>query len=396
MSSAVVASAVPFIILPFVTRFISPEEYANFATYQLILAIILVFIGLSSQNMLFRTLYDISPNTGGYLKISCLLCFLTIPFAAMAGSAVLYFGDLTSFDSLFLIIALIHGVFLFVIALIQRFNLYRQDVKKYSVFEIGTPLLSAVSIIILIPLFPTWESRALCALAGPIIFGFIAGYRLQRIEAAESPKSFSRKELNRALNFGFGILPYSIAGFLATYIDRLFVVSFSFEELGVYAIAAQLASVVPIAVDALNKVFKPYLFELMSQKKITSLYWVAIAHISLITAGFIFVEIVPYLSPFIVHFLGESYIGVTTYIGLIVLYYCFKSCLSFSNTMITFTEKMWMVSFLSVLSVILLVCVTFLYPPNNILDFNRYMVAVACGHCLIQFCVAIRLVLKDS
>ena len=388
------ASIIPFLILPFVTRFISPEDYANFATYQLILATMGVFIGLSSQNMLFRTFYDSTPNTGGYLRISYLLCFLTIPFAFIVGNALLYFGEFPSFDCLFLFVALVHGVFLFSIALCQRFHLYRQSVQNYSVFEIGTPLISAISIIILIPLLPTWETRAFCALVGPLVLGIVGGYRLLFIEAAEVSKSFSRKELNRAFKFGFSILPYSIAGFFATYIDRIFVASFSFEEFGVYAIAAQLASFVPLAVDALNKVVKPYLFNLMSQKKIASLYCVTVIHVALILTGFAVVEIIPYISPLFVHLLGESYIGVTSYIGLIVLFYCFKSCLSFSNTLISFIERMWIVSFLSIVSIILLVSIAVLYPPNNIIEFNRYMVGVACGHCITQFCIASFMVLR--
>lgn len=58
--------------------------------------------------------------------------------------------------------------------------------------------------------------------------------------------------------------------FLKGQLDRIFIYhKFSETDLGLYAMGAQLALIVSIAIQALNKAIIPYFYEALKQKKIS-------------------------------------------------------------------------------------------------------------------------------
>lgn len=73
--------------------------------------------------------------------------------------------------------------------------------------------------------------------------------------------------------FGFGIplILHHSSIFLKGQLDRVFIYhKFSEEDLGLYAMGAQIAMILAIVVQALNKATLPYFYEALKQKKLMS------------------------------------------------------------------------------------------------------------------------------
>lgn len=310
------AKALPFLLLPYLTRKLGAAGFGELSYYQTVLSLLALAFGLSQDGAITRYFYFYGkrnlPNvlrTGGLYTLA--LTLLGLLFAWWRQSWILGFVVLTAGSQ----------------TLLGTQLAWRQCQKRalpYVAIQISSSALSAVLTVLLLE----------CTAYQPVAMRFAALCSVNFAVAAaaycwanqKQPAHFTRRRalysLRYILAFGLPLLLHHASGFVKGQLDRIIIYRmYSAAELGVYAAALQLAGILSIILMAVNKATVPYYYHAIEQKKITARRvrrwaWIGFCAAPLFAAA---VWCMP--ESWFVWFLGAQYIGAHHYIVFFTLGY---------------------------------------------------------------------------
>ena len=310
------AKALPFLLLPYLTRKLGAAGFGELSYYQTVLSLLALAFGLSQDGAITRYFYFYGkrnlPNvlrTGGLYTLA--LTLLGLLFAWWRQSWIVGFVVLTAGSQ----------------TLLGAQLAWRQCQKRalpYVAIQISSSGLSAVLTVLLLE----------CTAYQPVAMRFAALCSVNFAVAAaaycwanqKQPAHFTRRRalhsLRYILAFGLPLLLHHASGFVKGQLDRIIIYRmYSAAELGVYAAALQLAGILSIILMAVNKATVPYYYHAIEQKKITARRVRRWAWIGLCAAPLFAAAVWCMPESWFVWFLGAQYIGAHHYIVLFTLGY---------------------------------------------------------------------------
>lgn len=310
-----ISRSMPFLLLPYLSRKLGVEGYGELAYYQTYLALFLMIVSLSQEGAVARYFYV-------YGKRSLNLVINAGYAYTLAVGGVILLGCWIVQSEILAYLALT--------AMFQSFAAVQLTVRQsrkqpisYAVIQFLSSFSSVVFTILLLEFFTTdlIEKRFLAILFANI-FALIIAYLLyiKQIPPKKFPFSRYKTALMYVLGFGLPLILHNASLFLKGQIDRVFIFhQFSQYDLGLYAMGAQIASILMIILYALNKALIPYLFEGLKKKRISlsqihkwMLYSLIIVPVPSITMA-----LIP--ESWVVWLLGQQFVGTKYYIVLFLL-----------------------------------------------------------------------------
>lgn len=305
-----VSRAMPFLLLPYLSRKLGVEGFGQLAYYQTYLMLFLIIVSLSQEGAITRYFYH-------YGKRSLALVIHTgYAYTLFSGAIILLACWYLQSEIL---------AYLAVSAIFQSFLNVQLSVRQcqkqplpYSVIQFASSVTSVLLTVLLLELYQTElvEKRILAILSSNILV-FAGAYLLY---AKKQPhKRFAWRDYKVAMSylFGFGLplILHNASLFLKGQLDRVFIYhTFSEVELGLYAMGAQITAILIVILQALNKAAIPYFFEHLKQKKITIVQvhkW-ALLSFFIIPIPAMVAGIIP--ESMIVWLLGPQFLGTKYYI----------------------------------------------------------------------------------
>ena len=310
------AKALPFLLLPYLTRKLGAAGFGELSYYQTVLSLLALAFGLSQDGAITRYFYFYGkrnlPNvlrTGGLYTLT--LTLLGLLFAWWRQSWIVGFVVLTAGSQ----------------TLLGAQLAWRQCQKRalpYVAIQISSSALSAVLTVLLLE----------CTAYQPVAMRFAALCSVNFAVAAaaycwanqKQPAHFTRRRalhsLRYILAFGLPLLLHHASGFVKGQLDRIIIYRmYSAAELGVYAAALQLAGILSIILMAVNKATVPYYYHAIEQKKLTARRVRRWAWLGFCAAPLFAATVWCMPESWFVWFLGTQYIGAHHYIVLFTLGY---------------------------------------------------------------------------
>ena len=306
---------VPFLLLPYLSRKLGVEGYGSLSYYQTFLSLFLIVVSLTQEGAISRYFYfygkrslNLVVNTG-YAYTTIIGCIILIG-CWIAQSEILFYAALSSIFQSFLNVQLS----------------VRQCQKKawsYAFIQFSLTVTGAVFTVALLEYYQNdlVEKRILAILLSNLVVWFFS-YFLYRKSAISKKYQFKHYQsaLFYILGFGLPLILHYASFFLKGQLDRIFIYhKFSETDFGLYAIGAQLALVVSIAIQALNKAIIPYFYEALKQKKlvIQQLHKWALFSFLLIPIPALIMWIIP--EDVLVWILGSQFVGTKYYFILFLI-----------------------------------------------------------------------------
>lgn len=271
--SGVSLQLVGLITLPIFGRVFSPSDYGvlELATVGSSVAITLVDAGMTSASQ--RSFYDYDDTrierrrsviTTAMLFSSALafLCAIAVILARDPLSLWLFDGE--QHDALVIAVAVS-------LPLINAANLARQTMRlrfRAWRFVISSSLAAFVSAGVGVIAVTVFDAGVI-----GVFIGIIAGNVLSMVYGlfvirGDLSRSFSRFQLSRMLRYGVPLIPTALALWGLAFLDRIMLSRLSnLDEVGQYAIANRVASVLTLAVVAFTTAVGPQLFALYSSDR---------------------------------------------------------------------------------------------------------------------------------
>lgn len=354
--SNILNAAIPFALLPILTRYLSPSEYGEIAMFQMLLAGLAAVTGLNVAGACNRKYYDENLNTQEMQK------FIASCFQILLLTSSLIFIIMLIFHTNFEIWLglqkkwILWAVVVSTCSVVIQIRLgqwqVRKEAKKYASLQVSQSLLNLLlSLIFVVLLLKSSEGRINAQIYSAILFAIIAIIFLNK-DGLFGFYSWSPEYIKEALTFGIPLIPHIVGIFLLNSIDRLVInTKIGLEETGIYMVAVQLSGSLALIFDAFNKAYVPWLFEKLKQDKIeekkqivlyTYLWFIALIASSLL--GFL---IGPWLT---IKIAGANYAQAGEVIGWLILGQTFGGMYLMVTNFIFYSKRTGLLSLATIAS----------------------------------------------
>lgn len=266
--SGSLVKAVPFLLLPVLTRFLSPSEYGLLAIYQIAFQIGMVLVGLRTHGALAVNYYQLEERHiwkySGTLMYIIICTFFPVFAIVLILEPIL--SSLTGLPILWIEAAVVAAAGQSIALLTLTLFQVQKRPKDFAIFQISQMSLNImISLFLVIEMGLGWKGRISGIVFANLTFGFLAVLILKRLGLN---MKFDRGYTKDALAFGVPLLPAALGRWMMTGTDRLFINSMiGIKETGLYAAGYQVGMVVYLLADSFNKAWFPFLFENLKENE---------------------------------------------------------------------------------------------------------------------------------
>ncbi|OOF80363.1 flippase [Rodentibacter ratti] len=343
------SKCIPFLLLPYLSRKLGVEGFGELSYYQTLLALFVIFIGLSQDGAVARYFY-----VYGYRSLNLVVNTGYAYTLCMGGVGLLFCWLMHSEIMFYLVLSAIFQVFLSVQLSIRQ---CQKQAIPYTLIQLASTITNALLTILMLEIYETEvvEKRILAILISNIFVALLA-YFLYRKGTHNKGFAFSRYKTAflYIIAFGLPMIFHHGSFFIKGQLDRIFIFHrFSETDLGLYAMGAQIASILSVLILAVNKALVPYLFENLKKEKISlkDLHRWALYSLLIVPVPSLVTLIVP--EQWILFGLGNHFLGVKYYITLFLLSTSLTIPYLFLVNYLFYHGKTKEISFCSILSTII-------------------------------------------
>lgn len=304
----------PFLLVPYLSRKLGVEGYGELSYYQTYIALFIILFSMAQDGAVTRYFYFYGKNSLNLIVNTGYLYTLTI--------STIFFLISLYFKSTILLYAIIAAVFEIFVTVQLSIRQCQKKAIAYTTIRIFSGVISVLTTISMLEYFKTdlVEKRILAILVTNILI-FLISYTLYRNKVKNKKFRFYhyKKALLYLLTLGFPMIFHHMSFYIKGQVDRIFIYhKFSEIDLGLYAMGANLATVLMVLINAVNKATLPYYYEGIKLNKITMKKVHKWFFLSLIFP--FIVCIIAFLIPesIILWMLGNQFVGTKYYIVIFV------------------------------------------------------------------------------
>lgn len=264
--SSLVAGAVPLLLLPIMTRYLTEQDFGAFAVVTTLIAIVTPALSWGTSALTSVEFYKMpAPRFAAAFS-----SFLLLPLASFAICLLLtaLFGTWLGHWLELRLGWIAAAVLMALLALPQIYMCtllrMRNEPYKYAAMEFGAALLTVgLTLSLIVGAHMDWTGRIYATGISSAVMCVISlwwlrrrGYLVARVD---------KESVRDATRFGAGVVLHDIGGQLIRYGDRLLLgVLLGLASTGQYAVAASIASMMLVMVAAFNRAWSPFIFARLS------------------------------------------------------------------------------------------------------------------------------------
>jgi O-antigen/teichoic acid export membrane protein len=254
-------AAIPFLLLPVLTRVLTPADYGTVAMFGIVVTIMGAFTGLSVHGAVGVRYFQLDrermpPYVGACLAI---LAASSVVALCLVAAGRRWLESITQVPGDWLLVAVLVSSAQFVINI--RLSLWQVQRKavRYGAFQISQSLVNAgLSLLLVVGLGMAWRGRALGQAVAVTAFMVVA--LILFLRQAEASRPTTMDDARDALRFGVPLIPHVIGGLLIATTDRFMITNLmDVAQAGIYVVALQMGMVLGLLTDSFNKAYAPYL-----------------------------------------------------------------------------------------------------------------------------------------
>lgn len=361
--SQIINASIPFLLLPIITRYLTPEEFGIYSMFKVVAGLVFSFIGIGINGAITKVYYEKQKkelakyiaNSFFLVTLNSILMFLL--FSILPG----FFSSVTIIPEQWLwsVILVSYGKVLFQVTLV----IWQVQNKpfKYATFQIvQTALNFGMNLWFVIALGLNWQGAVLAETIAFFGFGFI-GLIILQVNGWLNFR-INKQDINHIIKFGAPLIPHVIGMYIITASDRFLITNLiGVRETGIYAVGYQIGMIIMIIQDSFNKAWVPWLFsnlkagslDLKSKiVKFTYVYYIVILLMALGLSA---------ISPLIIKiFIGPGYEAAGQFVVWLAIGYAFNGMYKMVTNYIFYVEKTYYLAYVTFLTAILNLVISYI------------------------------------
>ncbi|MGJ0357245.1 lipopolysaccharide biosynthesis protein [Aliarcobacter cryaerophilus] len=323
-----VNKSIPFLLLPILTRYLTPYDYGIIASFLGLVSFLVIFIGLSGHGAINVNFFQLDKDKLGSYIVNVLVILILTTFFTLI--IVIIFS---SFIEHKLVITLEWQILAIITAFGQFITLVNLSLWivegkpiQFGIYQsLQTILITLISIILIIGYSFNWKGQLLAIVIATLVLSFLSiivlykrGYLSLKIE---------KTYIKDFLKFSLPLVPHDFGAWLRVQGDKFIIIYFvGISSTGLFSIGQQMGVIMSILTSSINKTLSPILYKILSQevtydtkKKIVKISYLLFLGIILI--GFLLIFLLELLYPY---FLGAEFQDSLFLTKLIVIGFIFE------------------------------------------------------------------------
>ena len=259
----VACAAIPFLMLPILTRVLTPQEYGTVAMFSVAVAFFSALTGLSVHGAVGVRFFDRDTIDFPRYIATCLAILACSTAVVLAGVwlALPWLQSLTNLPGTWLAVAVLVSCATFIVQIQLAVWQSSRQPWRYGalrMFQAGTDALGSLVLVLSAGL--AWQGRLGGIAFAAVATAMAAAVLLARGGWVRGP--LSRDYAANALRFGVPLVPHAFGAMLTGILDRVLITNMvGVASTGVYMVALQIGMVLGLLTDSFNRAFAPWLIE---------------------------------------------------------------------------------------------------------------------------------------
>lgn len=263
LGANIVNAGIPFLLLPFLTRALTPADYGVVAMFGVMVSLFGTLTGLSVHGAIGVRYFELEKTALARYVGACvgILFVSTAVVLSLVGIFGKWLVGPSSLPFEWLLIAVLVSGFQFLINIKLTLWQVGGAAKQYGIFQVSQGLLNAgFSLLLIFGFLMTWEGRVLGQVVATAVFGGLALCWLFFNKEIARPRAEER-QITDALQFGVPLIPHVIGGLVMVVADRFIIGNMlGVQAVGIYTLALQFGMIMGLVADAFVKVYGPWLY----------------------------------------------------------------------------------------------------------------------------------------
>jgi O-antigen/teichoic acid export membrane protein len=366
--TSIINSAIPFLLLPVLTRYLTPEDYGLVSMFALLITFVSPFTGLSINGAISRQYYNENEvDIREYIYNSLLVLIVsTILVGIIFYTFSERISDLASFPSKYLWTVIVYSFSQFLVSIVLSLWQVQKKALFYGMFINAKTFLNVIlSIVLVVGLNFGWRGRIYGQTIALVIFAVLSLIILFKNRWVTI--SFNKGYIKNSLEFGVPLIPHALSGSIISMTDRFFITSMvGLAATGVYTVGYQVGSIVNILAISFNNAYVPWLYERLKKNenttktkivKFTYIYFVIIVLIAILLG-----IIAPYALKV---FLGKSFNESSIYVIWVALGYAFNGMYLMVVNYIFYAQKTKYLAVVTFLTAVINIILNYFFIRGN-------------------------------
>lgn len=259
-------NVVPFLLLPVMTRYLSPTEYGVLAMFGITQAILSSLVGLNTHGAVAVNFFRMEP-ADFRLFVGNVLFILGASFVVLSAITTFFLAELSSLTQIpavWLGLAVVAAAAQFVTLINLTLWQSEENPKAFGTYQfLQTVVNVAVSLVLVVAFGLGVDGRLTALVLTTVAFGGFSVWIIVRRNYAIF--RWNRPMVQVALRFGVPLLPHSLSGVIRSGADRFLLTALiGLHATGPYSVAAQMGGVMWLLAFSFNKAYSPYLYRTLT------------------------------------------------------------------------------------------------------------------------------------
>ena len=343
-------SALPFFLMPILTRFLSPSDYGYVSLFNILLSFFTAVVGCNIPGAYSRAYFasdrfEVNEYWITALKLIFTIGVIVTLIVIMARNILQY---LFKFPVNWLWLISVTATAASINALVLAHLQVRMMASQYGIYiNMRTIVQALLSVLLVTVIHFNWRGQILAVSFAHVLFASIGVviilYQLKQRHSIDKiyDLRFNMKYAQHALIFGIPLIPHALSGILNSTINRIFISQMiGVAETGIFTVGYQIGSIILLLATSFNQAYAPWLFgqlntaTSLTKHKIVKLVYIYFGVIILIA---LFLSIL--MPKFAQFFLGKNFYGAYVYVIWVAIGFAFTGMYYMVVNFIFYAEK---------------------------------------------------------
>ncbi len=388
MVATIINAAVPFLMIPILTRFLSRTDYGVIAMFQVMVALLVPIIGLSTHGAVSVKYFKLEKDKFPSFVTACVVIIFSSFFLSFL-LIHLFGGVISQWTAIPIYWLWSPCIFVLCQALANlMLSIWQVRVKPvfYGIFLVLSTIANiGLSIWFVVGFGQGWTGRVLGQVCAGVLFGAVSLIIMQKSGLLKCGRL--KESIFDAIVFGLPLVPNYVLAAVGVMIGRILVNNLiNIEEAGLYSVGYQVASILLVAENAFNLAFIPWLFEKLKRNEYEQKIKIVRFTYVYFAFALIFAFIFGTISPMIFRiFVGAEFFEASRYVIWFAVAFAFNGMHMMIVNYIFFVEKTVVVTLITIPILVLNIFFSYLF------IILRGSIGAAQAHALISmisfFCV---------
>jgi len=366
--TSVINAAIPFLLMPILTRYMTPSDYGIVAMFAVLISFVSPFTGLSIHGAVARQYYE---RDNIHMPTYITNCLLILLVSSTLTAIIFYIlsapiSKISSYPASWLWVVMAVSIASFVNSIVLV--LWQVQVKPYAYgrFRIAHTILDVgISVLLVVGLGMAWQGRIQGQLIAALVFACIGLLVLKKNEWIKY--RFNKEYIKNALHFGLPLIPHALGAVIMTMTDRFFITNMvGLNATGLYSVGYQVGMVIGLIENSFNQAYVPWLFERLKRNddkekrkivKITYVYFFLIVILAVVLA-----LIAPWFLSF---FVGKSFSGAKVFVLWLAMGFAFSGMYKMVVNYIFYVEKTYILAWVTFFCAFLNILFNYIFIKMN-------------------------------